>query len=60
MLFTGVANGLVDGTIAATTPLGLKYVLKPFSLSQKRDQKILQILYLLTAQSFIMIFFDFI
>ena len=30
-LFTGVADGLVEGVMAATTPTGLAYLTRPFS-----------------------------
>ena len=33
VLFTGVADGLVDGVIAATTPTGLPYLMIPLPLS---------------------------
>ena len=39
ILLTGVANGLVEGTIAATTPLGLKYTLRPNSSSSETCPK---------------------
>ena len=30
-LFTGVADGLVEGVMAPTTPTGLAYLIRPFS-----------------------------